>query len=163
MRTRLLIGTGAAIAVAACIGTSTSTTNTCPATDDAGAFDGSLYTLTAGNLTIDYDAGNGGVDLGPVKLADGGLGHVYEWPCIETYDCATPRDASITFESPNGVSDWTVVSMNFDNGSNCATAVVDAGTCCVSCMATSPGSLPCGNSCISNAVTCLQPAGCACP
>jgi hypothetical protein len=150
-------------------GGTTGTSNTCSSTDDAGAFEGTLFTLDAsGDLTVNLDAGNGGIDLGAIKIDGGNFGHVYEWPCISTYDCSQARDCSITFQSPNGVSDWSVVSMNFGTGSDCKTSETPAdagpaedggGGCCMTCDVSSQ---PCAGSCLPLFDQCTAGPGCAC-
>ena len=149
-----------------CVGNSGSSsgTDTCPASDDAGAYEGTLFTLAdGGDLTVDLDAGNGGIAIAPSSIA-GQVIQTYEWPCITTFDCQSPRDASITFSSPNGVSGWTVQSMAFDTGASCVAAVVDAGSvnnCCNYCYA-AQSEQPCQDTCISSFSSCATGPGCAC-
>jgi hypothetical protein len=167
MRARLLSFAALLLWVGCPLPSPNSGSNACPSTDDAGAYAGALYNLSdAGDLTLNFDAGNGGVDLGPSHLADGGLAHIYEWRCLTTFDCQTARDASLTFTSPNGVSQWSVVSLDFGNGQDCLTQAppMDAGgsqtNCCIHCGANSQA---CGNYCIGMYDQCSAPAGCACP
>ncbi len=167
MRCAVLIAIVAPLALAGCpLPDPHSGSNACPATDDAGAFQGALYSLfDGGQLTVDLDAGNGGLDLGASRPPDGGgIVHVYLWPCLVTFDCQSPRDASLSFVSPDGVSDWTVASMTYGNGADCAAppAVVDAGSqvnCCVSCGSNGK---PCGGTCVSIYDACSLAPGCAC-